>query len=101
VDTLQEEFCEVTGDNWFQFKEPVPLDFLEDITPEDPKNEGKWTPEEHSRFLEALRVHGKDWDKIERHVETRNAKNIRSHAQKYLVKLVKMLEKGKAIKGLS
>lgn len=25
---------------------------------------GKWLDEEHTKFLEALRLYGKDWDKI-------------------------------------
>jgi len=53
---------------------------------------GRWTDEEHERFLEALRLHGKDWELIEKHVGTRKAPNIRAHGQKFLEKLVKLLE---------
>jgi hypothetical protein len=37
---------------------------------EEPKKEdqtyntGRWTNEEHDSMLEALRIYGKDWDKI-------------------------------------
>jgi hypothetical protein len=27
-------------------------------------NEGKWTDEEHSKFLEGLVLYGKNWNKI-------------------------------------
>ena len=40
---------------------------------------GRWSDEEHERFLEALRLHGKDWELIEKHVGTRKAPNIRAH----------------------
>lgn len=41
---------------------------------------GRWTEEEHERFLEAMRIYGKDWDRIEEHVVTRDAAHCRSHA---------------------
>lgn len=53
---------------------------------------GRWTESEHELFLEALLIYGKDWDLIESHIKTRDAKNSRSHAQKFFFKLVKYLE---------
>lgn len=41
---------------------------------------GRWLPDEHERFLEALRIHGKDWELIKDHVGTRDAAHTRSHA---------------------
>ena len=43
-------------------------------------NLGRWTEEEHRSFLEALRIHGKDWDMMEKHIITRDAAHCRSHA---------------------
>lgn len=34
-------------------------------------------------------IYGKDWDLIQKHVGTRDAAHIRSHAQKFFIKLVK------------
>jgi len=42
-------------------------------------------------------MHGKDWLKIENHIQTRDAKNIRSHAQKFFQKLVKYMEGDESI----
>ena len=53
---------------------------------------GRWTQEEHELFLEALRTYGKDWTMLQRHIKTRGITNIRAHAQKFLMKLVKTLE---------
>lgn len=48
-----------------------------------------WTPEEHQRFLEALQKYGhKDVKSISMHVSTRNATQVRTHAQKYFLRLV-------------
>lgn len=47
-----------------------------------------WTPEEHQRFLEALQKYGhKDVKSISMHVATRNATQVRTHAQKYFLRL--------------
>jgi SHAQKYF class myb-like DNA-binding protein len=54
-------------------------------------NPGRWTSEEHERFLEgnsfttslAIRLYGKNWIKVETYVGTRTRAQIRSHAQKH------------------
>lgn len=44
---------------------------------------GKWTYEEHNRFLQALDLFGNIWKKVEDYIGTRSRAQIRSHAQKY------------------
>lgn len=51
---------------------------------------GRWTKEEHDRFLEGLRKHGKEWKKVAAHVATRTVVQTRTHAQKYFQKLHKV-----------
>jgi len=47
-----------------------------------------WTPEEHERFLEALEKYGcKDVKAISNFVGTRSATQVRTHAQKYFLRL--------------
>ena len=41
---------------------------------------GRWMPDEHDRFLQAMRIYGKDWDAIEEYVGTRDSTHCRSHA---------------------
>ncbi|EME30845.1 Myb-like protein I [Galdieria sulphuraria] len=49
-----------------------------------------WTPSEHQRFLEALRKFGhKDVKSISNYVGTRNPTQVRTHAQKYFLRLFK------------
>jgi SHAQKYF class myb-like DNA-binding protein len=56
---------------------------------------GRWTKEEHQRFIDAIRLHGKNWKKVEEYIGTRNGPQVRSHAQKFFLKLEKELKKGK------
>ena len=52
---------------------------------------GRWTDQEHRLFLEGMHLFKKDWRSIERHIGTRTCSQIRSHAQKYFMRLEKQL----------
>ena len=55
---------------------------------------GRWSPEEHERFLVGLHKYGNLWAKVTEHVGTRTPRQTRSHAQKYFRKLrMKELQK--------
>lgn len=57
----------------------------------DPKyKHGRWTDKEHSDFIRGIFKLGKNnWKKLEEEIPTRTSTQIRSHAQKFLVKLLK------------
>jgi len=52
-------------------------------------NSGRWTKEEHERFLKALQQYGKNWKMVQKCVCTRSSTQARSHAQKFFGKLYK------------
>ena len=63
------------------------------------KQRERWTEEEHQRFLDALKLHGRAWRKIEEHIGTKSAVQIRSHAQKFFSKVQREAQRSKAAGG--
>mmetsp|Transcript_23028 Transcript_23028/g.36987 ORF Transcript_23028/g.36987 Transcript_23028/m.36987 type:complete len:322 (+) Transcript_23028:360-1325(+) len=55
-----------------------------------PKKRQKWQPDEHERFVQAIKMYGRDWSRIRDAVGTRTVTQICSHAQKYFMKLERM-----------
>jgi len=39
----------------------------------DSKKTGRWTMDEHFRFIEALQLYGKEWKRVQQHVGTRSS----------------------------
>jgi len=48
---------------------------------------GRWTKEEHQKFIEGLRKFGRNWKLVEEYIGTRDSAQIRSHAQKFFNRL--------------
>lgn len=53
------------------------------------KSRESWTEPEHDKFLEALQLFDRDWKKIEAFIGSKTVIQIRSHAQKYFLKVQK------------
>ena len=50
-------------------------------------NKGRWDPDEHMRFKEAINNYGNEWKEVQKYVGTRTSNQVRSHAQKFFLKL--------------
>lgn len=53
------------------------------------ENTGRWTVSEHNAFLQGLDKFGRKWARIAELVRTRTPDQVRSHAQKYFIKVGK------------
>lgn len=65
---------------------------------------GRWTKEEHEKFVKGIVLFGRNWKKVEEFIGTRSGAQIRSHAQKYFSKAAKEAkeaEKKKVLGGSS
>lgn len=50
---------------------------------------GRWIKGEQELFIQGCLAYGNNWKKMKQIVKTRTSAQIRSHAQKYLIKLTK------------
>ena len=55
-------------------------------------NDGRWTLKEHIEFLQIFDKYGRKWTKIKGLMPTRDAYQVRSHAQKFFKKLKEFKE---------
>ena len=95
VDELADEFVEMDDFGNYVIKQQCPVPVATNaqiLNTQYEQKTGRWSDDEHERFLEALLTFGKNWEEIRKHVGTRDIKNIRSHSQKFFLKLVKQLE---------
>ena len=68
---------------------PTLIHKFHDSSPLTDNVTGRWTREEHLNFIKGLELHGKGWKKIAALIKTRTVVQIRTHAQKYFLKLQK------------
>lgn len=47
---------------------------------------GRWSRAEHRKFIEGLKLYGRNWKRISEIIKTRSSTQVRSHAQKHFIK---------------
>lgn len=50
---------------------------------------GKWDKDEHKKFIEGLFIFGNQWKKIQEYIKTRTSVQVRSHSQKFFLRMKK------------
>ena len=54
-------------------------------------NTGRWTQEEHLKFIDGILEYGNEWKKVQSLIKTRSSTQARSHAQKFFLRIKKNL----------
>jgi SHAQKYF class myb-like DNA-binding protein len=67
------------------------LDEVETNHKESKFSTGRWTQEEHVKFVEAMFLYGNEWKRVQEYIKTRSSTQARSHAQKFFIRLKKKL----------
>ena len=52
-------------------------------------NTGRWSEEEHLKFIDGILEYGNEWKKVQNLIGTRSSTQARSHAQKFFLRLKK------------
>ena len=55
-------------------------------------NNGRWSEEEHKKFIEGILEYGNEWKNVQNVIKTRSSTQARSHAQKFFLKIKKNLD---------
>jgi len=87
--TMLPKVMKATGKNKVKLPKVMRTTGKHSDTDTSTERTGRWTEAEHDAFLEGLEMYGKKWNKISRHIKTRNVIQTRTHAQKYYLKLCK------------
>ena len=63
----------------------------DNITSNSSLNSGRWSEEEHQKFIEGILEFGNEWKKVQKIIKTRTSTQARSHAQKFFLRIKKSL----------
>ena len=53
---------------------------------------GRWTDEEHQKFIDGILEYGNEWKKVQQIIKTRSSTQARSHAQKFFLRVKKIIK---------
>jgi len=53
---------------------------------------GRWTEEEHQKFINGILEYGNEWKKVQQIIKTRSSTQARSHAQKFFLRVKKIIK---------
>ena len=70
----------------------IDYNLFDDLEKED-INEGRWSSEEHIKFIKAFVYFGKKYKLIQKYISSRNCHQIRSHAQKFVLRIKSLKNK--------
>lgn len=88
INALKYQTCEEDSSNRLKYSKDS-KQRLKRLSKDGNFNCGRWQPEEHQKFIEAILKYGNEWKMVQKHVGSRSSTQARSHAQKFFVKMKK------------
>ena len=73
-------------------KKEEPIRSSSSMSPEIELRTGRWTEDEHSKFIKGILEYGNDWKMVQKLIKTRSSSQTRSHAQKFFLKINKIIK---------
>lgn len=64
----------------------------ENLNNESQFHTGRWTEEEHQKFIDGILQYGNEWKKVQQVIRTRSSTQARSHAQKFFLRIKKIIQ---------
>ena len=65
---------------------------IDNLDNENQFHSGRWTEEEHQKFIDGILQYGNEWKKVQQVIRTRSSTQARSHAQKFFLKIKKIIQ---------
>ena len=62
-----------------------------ETTENESYNTGRWSQDEHLKFIDGILKYGNEWKKVQEFIKTRSSNQARSHAQKFFLRIKKNL----------
>ena len=78
--------------NNIESNSPINCNLSNDLNSNNQYNTGRWTEEEHNKFIEGILEYGNEWKKVQQIIKTRSSTQARSHAQKFFLRVKKIIK---------
>jgi len=85
------EFNEILNNNYSNKENNIENNIENNDSNVNKFQTGRWSPIEHQKFIEGILKYGNEWKNVQNVIKTRSSTQARSHAQKYFLRLRKII----------
>ena len=80
---FSQEKIKSKGNNNYQFNNNINNEIENENSTNNQFHAGRWTEEEHQKFIDGILEYGNEWKNVQKIIKTRSSTQARSHAQKF------------------
>ena len=89
---FSQEKIKSKGNNNYQFNNNINNEIENENSTNNQFHAGRWTEEEHQKFIDGILEYGNEWKKVQQIIKTRSSTQARSHAQKFFLRVKKIIK---------